>query len=386
LPARSSPLTYQKNYRNVIILSFTSFILVFSLFTWLFLLPIYLKDLGAEDVHIGISYSIFGLGYTVAQFLGGYLSDRFGRKYLIVTPTWLFSALYLLMALSNDWIYVAIFYLLISIGSAFQSPSFTSIIAESVEEDKVGMGFGTFELSIMIGIALGPLAGSAFLEIFNVRELIMGSAIASLVTAIIRQLGLIEPVKRQRRELAKFVLERDQMWFIIAGSLMLLCLSFTINGPFITLYQEEILGLNESEINLLFGMAGIPSAILCLAAGWLADRLGGKKITAASIVIHAASTFLWVYFGGSFLFLALSFIFVQFFYVSYQTLISKITTEENRARFVGLFGTVSGLVSSIGPYVGMYVKLHSGYLATFQLCLLISIISSLLLSKLVSQS
>ena len=139
--------------------------------------------------------------------------------------------------------------------------------------------------------------------------------------------------------------------------------------------------LKESEINMLFGVAGVPAAILCLVAGWLTDKLGGKKITAVSIVIHALSTLLWVYFGGNIIFLIVSFVFVQFFYVSYQTVIAKITTEENRARFTGLFGTISGLVASVGPYMGMYVKVEAGFVATFQLCLLFSVLSSLLLTQ-----
>jgi len=160
---------------------------------------------------------------------------------------------------------------------------------------------------------------------------------------------------------------------------MFLCLSFTINGPFLALFQEEVLKLKESEINMLFGVAGVPAAILCLVAGWLTDKLGGKKITAVSIVIHALSTLLWVYFGGNIIFLIV--VFVQFFYVSYQTVIAKITTEENRARFAGLFGMISGLVASVGPYMGMYVKVEAGFAATFQLCLLFSILSSLLLTQ-----
>jgi len=377
----ASQTVHPKAFRNVIVASTTSFILFFSLFTWLFLLPIYLKSLGAEDVQIGISYSLFGLGYTLTQFFGGYLSDRFGRKYLIVIPTWLFPVLYILMALSNSWIYVAAFYLLVSIGSAFQSPSFTSIIAESVEERKVGMGFAAFEFSIMLGIALGPLIGSLLVNIFDIRGLIMSTSLVSLIAAIIRQLGLIETTKRQDKPLRKFVFEKNHVWFIIAGSLMFLCLSFTINGPFLTLFQEEVLGLKESEINMLFGIAGIPAAIFCLAAGWFTDKLGGKKTTAVSIMIHALSTLLWVYFSGNLFFLTCSFMFVQFFYISYQTVIAKITTEENRARFAGFFGTISGLISSIGPYLGMHVKVEAGFVATFQLCLLFSILSSLLLSQ-----
>ena len=377
----SFSLASQKKSRNVAVISVTSFLLVFSLFTWLFLLPIYLKNLGANDFLIGLSYSLFGLGYTLAQFFGGYLSDRFGRKYLIVIPTWLFFILYMLMALSNSWVYVAAFYLLVSISSAFQSPSFTSMIAESVEEEKVGMGFAAFEFSIMLGIALGPFVGSSLVNMFGVRGLIIGSAFVSLVAAIIRHLGLIEPTKRQGKTLKKFVFKRNHVWFIVAGSFMFLCLSFTINGPFLTLFQEEVLKLKESEINMLFGVAGVPAAILCLVAGWLTDKLGGKKITAVSIVIHALSTLLWVYFGGNIIFLIVSFVFVQFFYVSYQTVIAKITTEENRARFTGLFGTISGLAASVGPYMGMYVKVEAGFVATFQLCLLFSVLSSLLLTQ-----
>ena len=368
-----------KASRNVAIISITSFLIVFPLFSWLFLLPLYLKSLGADDVSIGVSYSFFGLGYTLAQFLGGYLSDRFGRKYLIVIPTWLFSVFYTLMAFSPSWVYVALFYLLVSIGSAFQSPSFTSMIAESVRKEHVGRAFGMFELSIMMGIALGPLVGSSLVSMFGIRALIMSTATASLLAAVLRQLGLVETTKRRRKALVKFVFERNHIWFIIAGSLMFLALSFTINGPFLTLYQEEVLGLEEGQINLLFGLAGIPSAILSLVAGWLTDKFGGRRITAISMVVHALSTFLWGYFNGNLLFLTLAFIFVQFFYVSYQTVIAKITNEKNRARFTGVFGTISGLVSSAGPYMGMYVKLEQGFTATFQLCLLFAIISSLLL-------
>lgn len=370
--------------KNIVILSATSLLQVTPLYTWLFLLPIYLKNLGANDPQIGLSYSFFGFAYTFAQFFGGYLSDRFGRKYLIVIPTWLLSVFYMSIALTSSWIYVTVSYFLASVAYGFQSPSFTSMIAESIDEKKMGTGFSIFQFSSMFGIAFGLLLGSSFVGVIGIKGLVIITSLVVLIGAIIRQLKLIEPVQKHRKPPPTFVFNKNHIWFIIAGSLMFFCLSLTINGPFLTLFQEENLGLKESKINMLYGFAEIPAAVLCLIAGLLTDKLGGKKIMTASIMIHTLSTFFWVFFLGNIFFLISSFVFAQFFYVSYQEVISKITLRENRARFVGFFGTISGLVSSIGPYIGMYVKIKAGFAPIFQLCFILAAISSLFLSRISS--
>lgn len=359
--------------KNVAAISVSTFLIVFHTFSWFFLLPIHLKNLGADDFSIGLSYSSFGFGYTVAQIIGGYLSDRFGRKPLIAIPTWFFALFYVIMAISNSWTYVTISYLLVSIGSAFQSPSFTSMITESAEDEKAGKAFGFFELSIMLGIALGPLAGSVLVGVFGISKMIMVTASACFVAAFIRQFGLTESTKRIEKKVERFSHRKNFVWFTVVGMFAFLSLSLTINGPFLTLYQDEILGLEESQMNFIFGLASIPSAIFCLAAGWLSDHVGAKKITAGGILLQAMFALFWAVFRGELAFLMLAFIFVQFFYVSYQVVIAKITSERERARFTGFFGTITGLASSIGPYLGMGIRLKYGFIEVFSLCLFFSI-------------
>jgi len=323
--------------RDVTIVSITAFLITFTLFSWLFLLPIYLKALGADDFSIGLSYTLFGSGFTLAQIVGGYFSDKFSRKHLIVIPTWFFPVFYFLMAISTHWIHVALFYFLVSICSALQAPSFTSLLAESSREDQRGRAFGLFELSIMLGISLGPLAGSLLVKIIKIKDMIVITALVSFLSAVIRQIALIEPVRKYSRSATSFILERNLIWFTAAGIFMFLCLSLTINGPFLTLYQEEVLRLNKSQINLIFGLASIPSALSSLLAGWLSDKLGSKKITATGIFLHALLTLLWANFNGNILILIFSFTFVQFFYVGYQVILTQITDERNRAKLIGFF-------------------------------------------------
>ena len=62
----------------------------FSLFAWgigegmfLYFVPLYLEQLGADPVTIGSVFGAFGLAMMVAHIPAGYLSDRIGRRPMI---------------------------------------------------------------------------------------------------------------------------------------------------------------------------------------------------------------------------------------------------------------------------------------------------------------
>src|SRR5512137_1402431 len=66
-------------------------LLCVSLFTWgigegmfIYFQPIYLQQLGANTMTIASVFSLFGLAMMVAHIPAGYLSDRLGRKPLML--------------------------------------------------------------------------------------------------------------------------------------------------------------------------------------------------------------------------------------------------------------------------------------------------------------
>src|SRR5665648_1187979 len=89
--------------QNVLVLSLSVLFIILAIFSWYPILPIYLQELGANDFQVGFSYTLLSLASTLVQFFGGLLSDRFGRKCLIVFPTFFFPLLYFLAANSTHW-------------------------------------------------------------------------------------------------------------------------------------------------------------------------------------------------------------------------------------------------------------------------------------------
>jgi len=181
--------------RNVLVLSGTVFLMLTSLFTWYLLLPLYFRELGANDAEVGLAYSLLAISFSLMQFAGGLLADGYGRRLPIVLPTFVFVPLYTLAGFAQSWIALLVALLAINSLSAVQSPAFISIMAESVPEKQRGMAFGFFQFAVSLGITLGPALGAALVSQFGMRPLIYSTALISLLCAVLRVVGLHETNK-----------------------------------------------------------------------------------------------------------------------------------------------------------------------------------------------
>jgi len=356
------------------VLCITIFANLVALFSWFYLLPVHLKKLGASDPDIGLAYTLFTLGLTIFQGLGGYLADRYGRKALIVVPTFAFPIAYGAMALSADWRLTASMYLFADIVTALQIPAFAALLAESIERRE--RAFIWYEAAASLGAALGPFVGAALGDLWDLQAFMGLTAVVTLLAAVTR-LALLAETKKATvtpvgsRPLTQMI-TRDLRWFFLGGSLLFLATSITL-GPFPTLYFKEGLFKSESEINLLFGIGWGIAALLSLFGEKIAARLRAKRILAASSLLHPGMLLIWVGVGQANWqiapFLA-SFLFIQFIFVGWQLLLAELTTLENRGRIAGLFGTLTGLISSLGPTIAMQAKLAWGEWLPFGLATL----------------
>ncbi|KUK13981.1 MAG: hypothetical protein PWQ16_1032 [bacterium] len=336
--------------KNIITLTITINILVCSLFSWYFLLPVYLKTLGASEKVINIAYFLFNLTFYIGQIPGGVLSDKLGRKPVIVATTLLYALSGYGMYLSSNWLEASIFYSLACISSSVQLPAIYAMIFES--QKRRGFSFGMTSFSYNLGIALGPLLGAFLIKKGNIRDLLLLYSVTALIVSILRLTFLEETLSRQQKlkEKDKIKIGRQELLILTGGIFFFLSVSLTINGPYISLFLKEGLSLSEQEINLTFTKIGIATALTCLVLGKIIDFVDSAKTWAITSFLHPLTLFLWsYYFKLSMGILIISCILAEAAYIAHPILVSRMFPKEQRGKGLGFFGFITGSIGSVSP-------------------------------------
>jgi len=374
--------------QNVSVLSLTVLFVLIAFFSWYPVLPIYLQELGANDFQVGFSYTLLALSYTLMQFLGGILSDQFGRKLLIIIPTFVFPLLYFLAGNSSHWITLILFLTIANSLSALQLPSFYSMIAESVPKTKRGLAYSEFELFVVLGITIGPAMGMILIPRIEMKYLFYLSSLTTFFCALARMFWLKEThhhrIKMNKFDSFKNLFNKKMLYIVLALSSLFLLFNLSANGPFISLFAKEVMNLDKSKINLLFAVGGVAAVVYSLWGGKIIDKWGSKKVLSYSASGLGIFIILWSFSSPLWLAIALFtilYIFFQSCYIAYGSFLADITHRQSRGLVIGFIGTCTGLIGSIGPSLGGYLKFQFGPSSPFWTGLIFALITSLLLIK-----
>jgi len=178
LASRHSILTKLRSlFLPLFIIIFFRIFMVVCMTTYL---PTYLNQKGSSLYLAGAALSILELAGVAGALLGGTLSDRFGRKSLLIVVTILAPLLMIAFLNVSGWLLVP---LLLSYGfvSISPGPVFLALIQDHFPENRaVSNGFYISMMFLLTSLAmlLVGLAG----DIFGLRVVFTGSAILSLLS------------------------------------------------------------------------------------------------------------------------------------------------------------------------------------------------------------
>lgn len=152
--------------------------------------PTYARGIGLNDAHIAL---VMGaqLGTTMAaKPLSGRLSDRFGRKPMILSGLFLCAATLPIIPASNSlWLLFPIS-ALFGLGVAVVTPSTTALVADLVKAGRMGSAMGVFGTIWDSGEAAGPIlagmliASSSYAPAFGVIAAFMAAAALLFLVAV----------------------------------------------------------------------------------------------------------------------------------------------------------------------------------------------------------
>ena len=120
-------------------------------------LPIYAKTVGLNDAEIAIVLGSQLATAVVAKPIGGRLSDRLGRKPVIVIGLLLCAAALPLMFRCEDFYTFVVVAPLLGLGTAAVTPVTNALIADLASSRRLGAAMGVFGTIWDIGEAAGPI-------------------------------------------------------------------------------------------------------------------------------------------------------------------------------------------------------------------------------------
>jgi DHA1 family tetracycline resistance protein-like MFS transporter len=229
---------------------------------------------GGDNAHGATIYGLFGTGWALMQFVFspvlGALSDRYGRRRVILISNVGLGLDYIFMALAPNLVWLFIGRLVSGITSASISTSY-AYIADVTPADKRAAAFGLLGAAFGLGFVLGPGLGGVLGSI-DPRLPFWFAAGLSLLNALYGWLVLPESLPREKRSafswrranpIGALKLLRDHQGLAPLATVAFLSnLSHVVLPSTFVLYAAYRYGWSEYEIGLALAGVGVCSTLV----------------------------------------------------------------------------------------------------------------------------
>ena len=101
---------------------------------------VYAAELGATAAILGMISAISTIVISLSRIPGGYIADRYGRKKIVVTMTFVIALTYLIYAFAPSWEWILVGAVIANFSLIYQ-PALLAIRADSVPPEKRGVSF-----------------------------------------------------------------------------------------------------------------------------------------------------------------------------------------------------------------------------------------------------
>ncbi|SDS40187.1 Predicted arabinose efflux permease, MFS family [Paenibacillaceae bacterium GAS479] len=329
-------------------------------------MPMFLRnDLGITNNLTLWSGFAFGITFLASALIAPYwgsLSDKYGRRPMLIRSGFALAALYMVTYFVHDP-YV---FLGVRVGQGLLAgfvPAAIALVATNTPENKAGYALGIMATASATGGIIGPLIGGLVSHYFSNRESFIFSGFIVLVSALIAVFFVKEhkfnrsAVRSPIREDLKEAFS-NKVLVTMLGLVSLGTFSVMILEPLLTVYMMDI-GGSDGNASLLAGVVfsavGIATLIAAPQWGKFGPRIGYTNVLVIGLMGGGIGNLLQFFAHNFVAFGALRFLYGLCFagvYPSLNALIVKVTAPEFRGRAFALNQSATQLATMMGPIIG----------------------------------
>ena len=312
---------------------------------------------------VGVLFAAFSVSSFIGSTIGGALTDRFGRKGIIIFG--LIASSFSTVAMGLIGSFETFFFLALFVGilTDVAGPAHQAMVADILPEEKRADGYGilrvAFNLSVTIGPAIGGiLAARSYLSLF------LTDAVVSLLTASLIFLFLPETKPEAHPDAPKEsmvgtfkgygLVFRDAAFMLFLGAVMLQVFTYMNMNTTLGVYLRNEFGTPESSYGLLLSI----NALMVVLMQFPITRRISKY---PPMLMMALGTFLYVIGFSMYGFVSTYALFIIAMVILTvgemvvspvsQALVASFAPEEMRGRYMAVSGFSWGIPFAVGPYI-----------------------------------
>jgi MFS family permease len=323
---------------------------------------------GVGLTEVGVLFLIFSLASMVGSFIGGAISDKFGRKTMLIFGLVTSAVSSLLMATAESLVAFYVIGAFVGLLSNAGGPAQQAMIADLLPEKKRAEGYGMHRVVFNISATLGPAIGGVLASI-NFLWLFVFDAVSSLITALIVHFVIPETKPESSEEVQDESLTqtvggygkilRDAPYMAYVFISILVTIVYVQMNSTMPVYLFDQHGIEPEGYGFLLSMN---AAIVVIFQFWVSRRVSGKS----PMIVLALGTLLYAIgfgmygFGSTFAFFIVAMIVITVGEMVVapvgQALVAQFSPEEMRGRYMAVFGFTWGISFAFGPLLAGYVS------------------------------
>ena len=343
-------------WKIILILSLTFGLVGLDRFILPVLLPSMMEELGLTIEDLGDLVGILAIFWGISAFAMGFLSDRVGRRKVLIPAVIIFSLMSAFSGMVGGLVGLLLIRAIMGVAEGPVASTGVAVAVEASHPKRRGMNNGIFQCMIsLMGNAVGPIIATQLLLVTTWRNVFMLVGLPGLVMAVVMWFVIREPATvinasaTPRPSIGSLFKHRN----VPLAMLTLMCAmgGVFVLGAMMPNYLTGYLQMTPQDMGLLTAAIGFGGCIGQFAMPTVSDFLGRKIATLVSYVLGAIFIYLFAVAGAasfSTLFILL-FLAALFNFSALAILAGPVAAE---AAPIGMVASVAGLVIGAGEVFG----------------------------------
>ncbi len=270
------------------------------------LFPLIMKDLGLNYSQLGALAGILAIGWGVSAMCVGSISDKVGRRRVILPAILLFSLLAGLTGAAASFGVLMLIRLVMGVTEGAFLPASVASTAEASKSSRRGFNQG-FQLSLfaLLGLGLGPIIATQLLSVVPSWRYVFaivcipGFILAGLIYLVIREpakappSAVCAPVQHVRWA---EVLRSRNVLLSVAGILSSMCCIFVI-GAMMPSYLMDYLKLPPQTMGFIMSAVGFGGFFGEFGIPGLSDILGRRVVAVLAFLLAMPLLYIYMHTG-----------------------------------------------------------------------------------------